>query len=103
CSANLLNFCNPEKCKALQPLKDLQDVQYLPDAEDLKRICPRFLKFLDCEFDNIKECNGVGIAELALSPNRTIAGISTLLLNIGSVAADACDENTALHRGKMCV
>ncbi|GFS61705.1 uncharacterized protein NPIL_492471 [Nephila pilipes] len=97
-SANLLNHCDPERCSDLSPLEELEDVKFLPSEEDLKRICPSFLKYIDCEMDNVKECNGVGIEELALSPNRTIAGLSSLLLNIGSLAADICDENTVLHQ-----
>ncbi|GFS47822.1 uncharacterized protein TNCV_3598281 [Trichonephila clavipes] len=56
------------------------------------------LKFIDCEFDNIKDCNGIGIEELAMSPNATIAGLSSLFLNIASLSADLCDEDTLIHQ-----
>ncbi|GFQ78022.1 uncharacterized protein TNCT_692081 [Trichonephila clavata] len=96
-SANFLNYCNEEKCFDLSPFEELQELNFLPDKEDLKKICPKLLKFLDCEFENIEECNGVGIEELALSPNESVAALSSLLLTIGSISADICNENTVLH------
>ncbi|GFQ78024.1 uncharacterized protein TNCT_692091 [Trichonephila clavata] len=97
-SANFLNHCNRDKCTDLAPLDELKKVKFLPDEDDLKRICPDGLKFIDCEFDNIKDCNGVGIEELAMSPNKTVAMLSSLLLNVGSLAAEICDEETLMHQ-----
>ncbi|PRD36728.1 UNVERIFIED_CONTAM: hypothetical protein NCL1_07648 [Trichonephila clavipes] len=97
-SANFLNYCNEEKCSDLSPFEELEELNFLPDKEDLKKICPNLLKFLDCEFENIEECNGVGIEELALSPNESVAALSSLLLTLGSISADICNENTILHQ-----
>ncbi|GFS47839.1 uncharacterized protein TNCV_3598401 [Trichonephila clavipes] len=97
-SANFLNHCNRDKCFDLALLDDLKQVKFLPDEDDLKRLCPGILKFIDCEFDNIKDCNGVGIEELAMSPNKSVATLSSILLNVGSLAAEICDEDNLMHQ-----
>ncbi|GFY53371.1 uncharacterized protein TNIN_112601 [Trichonephila inaurata madagascariensis] len=97
-SANFLNDCNPGKCLNLSPFEELREVRFLPNKEELQRICPGVSKFIDCEFDNVKDCNGIGIEELAMSSNATIAAFTSMFLNIASLSADLCDENTLIHQ-----
>ncbi|GFR22065.1 uncharacterized protein TNCT_633021 [Trichonephila clavata] len=97
-SANFLNDCNPRKCLELSPFEELREVGFLPNKEELRRICPNVSMFMDCEFDNVKDCIGIGVEELAMSPNATIASFASMFLNIASLSADLCNENTPIHQ-----
>ncbi|GFT92481.1 uncharacterized protein NPIL_232601, partial [Nephila pilipes] len=97
-AAYVSNNCDERKCEDISPFEDIGNIEFLPNKEQLSRICPNALRYIVCLLDNIKDCTGMGIAELTTSSNETLATESKLFLGIGSIFADLCDEDSSFHR-----
>ncbi|GBM26014.1 hypothetical protein AVEN_141974-1 [Araneus ventricosus] len=90
--------CDYSKCKESNPSDELEDVRYMPNAQQLREYCPKILRFLDCNIGTVQSCVGQSISDLAASSNQSVAEEVAALLGVGSLVRDLCNPHSTLHK-----
>ncbi|GIY82615.1 uncharacterized protein CDAR_451931 [Caerostris darwini] len=90
--------CNTDKCESLNTMKELQPLRYMPNKEQLERLCPGTLQYIDCHIEVLESCTGQRILQLSSSSNKSVSGMSKIILNTRHLIREICDEDTTLHK-----
>ncbi|XP_055950386.1 uncharacterized protein LOC129984518 [Argiope bruennichi] len=74
-------------------LREMIELDFFPNKEQLSRLCPKFLEFFDCYFAEVEKCILLSIPELA----KTGHEFASQLLAARNFTVDLCNENSTLH------
>ncbi|GBM04614.1 hypothetical protein AVEN_75575-1 [Araneus ventricosus] len=64
-----------------------------PCSEQLRRLCPKTLQFLNCKSRALEDCE-----ELAAAPNTNLSVFTKYSMKMENIVRDVCNENSSFHK-----
>ncbi|XP_055950665.1 uncharacterized protein LOC129984742 isoform X2 [Argiope bruennichi] len=100
-SAFLDETCDTD-CDELSPIGDWRTEEVgcngtrsgcFPNLEQLRRLCPQTLNFLNCKSKAIETCE-----ELAVVPKTNLSVLTKYSMSMENIARDLCNESSSFHQ-----
>ncbi|GIY89072.1 uncharacterized protein CEXT_112501 [Caerostris extrusa] len=89
--------CDYSACDSINPISEFFEVGFLPNKEQLLKLCPKTLQYFVCENRNVKTCTGKSIQELSLLDDQD-AKQFRMFLKLEKIVLEVCNENSTLHK-----
>ncbi|GIY82617.1 hypothetical protein CDAR_451941 [Caerostris darwini] len=87
--------CDFDKCQEDDLAEGLSRVNFLPNEQQLRELCPKTLQQVACLVQEAESCTGKTVEELASIADPTFAKIIT---GARSLIQDICDENSQFRK-----
>ncbi|GIX92331.1 uncharacterized protein CDAR_621861 [Caerostris darwini] len=96
--AFLRENCDSSKCESLSTVREIESLRFMPNEEQLNRLCPRTIQYMNCLIETMETCAGQTLEQLSTTGNATVAPIAKLIIDVRTLFNELCDESSTLHK-----